>query len=133
MDQRAFKDLVKQYIDLHDKIAEGRKMLSLLRKKKVAIEPEILDYMKNNDIDECCLADGTLARRVSKTTSTLKKEYIRDELTKVFGNAAQAEEVMTKMLSNRSVTQKEVLRRHRKRQSSKPDSDDDDDDDNDEQ
>ena len=116
MDEHGFREQVKRYIQLHDEIAEGQKMLGQLRKRRLELEAGILAYMKDNEIDQCNLADGKLLRRVSKTVQSLKRDYIVDELAKVFGgDGRRAEEIVGVLFSNRGVSEREVLKRTRAR------------------
>ena len=75
-----FKNAVKSYIDLHDDIQAGSRHLRELRKRKTELARVILQFMKENEIDECALQDGKLIRRQTKKLEPLKKEHIFDEL-----------------------------------------------------
>ena len=109
-----FKAAVKAYIDMHDQLTAAAKQLTGIRKKKAELADVIVQYMKKNDIDECALQDGKLIRKQAKRLEPLKKEHIMDELRKAVGEP-RAEDILVSIFSNRTVAEKDTLRRTRKR------------------
>lgn len=109
-----FKAAVKAYIDLHDRLAQAGKELRDIRKKKTELADVIVQFMKKNDIDECALHDGKLVRKQAKRLEPLKKEHILAELSKAVGEP-QAETMLVNIYGQRTVTDKDVLRRTKKR------------------
>jgi hypothetical protein len=114
LSEHSFKDAVRSYIELYDELMKSQKALRDLRRKKDDIGKAIVEFMKRNKIDEFQVADGKLQRRVSKRTSTLKKEHILDGLREALGNdETRIDEAIKRMNSNRAVTEIEALRRTR--------------------
>ncbi len=112
--QADFKDAVKAYIDLHDRLAQASKELRDIRKKKTELADVIVQYMCKNDIDECALQDGKLIRKSVKRLEPLKKEHIMAELSKALGEP-QAENLLVNIYGQRGVSDRDVLRRTKKR------------------
>lgn len=114
IDADEFKNCVKAYVELHDELASSAKHLSELRKKKDAIGQLIVQFMKSRGIDECELQDngGKLVRKESKTTETLKKDHILQELLTLTGqDESRAQTVLESIYAKRQVQVKDTLSR----------------------
>lgn len=108
-----FKDAVRTYIEIYDELAKVTKDLRDMRKKRDELSRAILDFMRDNKIDEFQVADGKLCRRSSKRTEGLKKEYIINCLKSALGSDDKVEAVFTQMNAHRNVVEGESLRRTR--------------------
>jgi hypothetical protein len=106
-----FKNAVRAYIELHDGIASSSKQLREMKKQKDIVGDTILAWMRTNGIDECALPDGKLARKTSKRTESLKKDYVMCELKKVLGDEGRAAASLNSIFSMRNITEKEILTR----------------------
>ena len=73
----AFKNAVQEYIAVHDQLAEASKQLKDVRAKKTELAELIIDFMKNNEIDECALQDGKLLNIFNKRAVTVKDTLSR--------------------------------------------------------
>ena len=104
---------MRTYIELHDELTASSKVIRDLRKKKDDLGKAILDFMRNNKIDESQVADGKLCRKTSKRTEALKKEYIINSLKAALGSEDKVEAVMTQMNAHRNTVEAESLRRTR--------------------
>lgn len=97
-----FKRSVKEYVALFDEIAEIRKIINQKNKKKKALTEFIIAYMRDESKDICNLgASGVLAVKQSKTTVTLKKEYVQQMLTQILQDEQKAEESAKFIFENR--------------------------------
>lgn len=112
--QEIFREAVKEYIAVHDQLLEAGKQLKDVRKKKAELADVILEFMRNNDIDECALQDGKLVRKESKRMEGLKKEHILGELKKVL-DESKAEDMLLNIFNKREVTTKDSLSRSKKK------------------
>jgi hypothetical protein len=112
IDAEEFRNCVKSYVELHDEIATAAKHLSELRKKKDALGELVMGFMKNRAIDECELPEsgGKLVRKQSKTTETLKKDHILQELMTLV-DESKAKASLETIYGKRQVVAKEVLTR----------------------
>lgn len=115
--ETTFKDAVRSYIELHDELTASTKQMREFRRKKEELGAAILQFMKDNKIDEFQVADGALKRRNAKRTENLKKEYILDSLKAALGNEEKVQAVFTQMNSHRNITQCESLCRTRQKSS----------------
>jgi len=106
----AFKNAVQEYIAVHDQLAEAAKQLKDVRAKKTELAELIIDFMKNNEIDECALQDGKLVRKESKRVEGLKKENVLEELKKAVG-PSKADDILLNIFNKRAVTVKDTLSR----------------------
>jgi ribosomal protein L20A (L18A) len=110
-----FRDTVKNFIELHDELAESARAMSALRKRKEQLSQKIIEFMRSNEIDECALADGKLIRKTTKKVETLKKEHILDALKKRLGDEVAAERPLVDIYAARAVESSDSLRRTKKR------------------
>jgi (p)ppGpp synthase/HD superfamily hydrolase len=110
-----FKEYVREWIKIHDRIAEIRKDTSILNKRKKEIGAKIMTYMKSNDKELCNLGtQGTLTMKVTKTSQALKKEDI-EELLQQFGNdETKAKETAHFLIENKRKKETSTLRRSTK-------------------
>lgn len=109
-----FKEAVRSYIDMHDRLSEASKQLRDIRKKKKELGGVIVEYMRKNEIDGIKVEDGKLVRKQTKRLEPLKKEHILQELTKTM-DEARAEDILVNIYSKRNVTNGDTLRRTRTR------------------
>jgi hypothetical protein len=110
-----FKQAVKAYIEIHDELQASAKQLREIRKRKTALSETILNFMKENDIDECALSDGKLIRKTSKRVEGLKKDNIMDALKEKLGSTEAAEALLIDIYSQRGVIEKDSLQRTHRR------------------
>lgn len=108
--QAVFREAVKEYIAVHDRLLETAKQLKDVRKKKAELAEVILEFMRANEIDECSLQDGKLVRKESKRTEGIKKEHIFDELKNLIGET-RAESTLATILEKRAVVVRDSLSR----------------------
>lgn len=113
--QEDFKQAVRAYIELHDDITGGARQLRELRKRKAELARVILQFMKENEIDECALQDGKLMRRQTKRLEPLKKEHIFEQLKTALRDESQAEATLVAIYAKRNVDTCEALKRTRTR------------------
>ena len=71
-DTEKFKEYVREWIRIYDRLAEIRKDTTLLNKRKKEISAKIMSYMKSNEKELCNLGtQGTLMLKTSKTTQNI--------------------------------------------------------------
>ena len=110
--QDGFKDVVKEFIRIHDRLAEIRKDSTMLNKRKKKLSEVILTFMKDTDKSFCNLGgDGTLEMRTSKTKLALKKDHITSLLQQYGNNEEQAKQVAEYLWSNKVTKERNVLKR----------------------
>jgi len=108
-----FKECVKEYIKIYDRIAEVRKDTAMLNKRKKKLSETIVSFMSNNDKEICSLGtDGTIQVKTSKTTQALKKEQVEQLLVKLGNSEDKAKETAAYLWENKITKERKVLKRN---------------------
>ena len=103
-----FKESVKEFVDIHNQLAEASKSLKEVRKKKNELAEVILDFMQKNDYEVCASGNMKLVKRDSKRQSSLKDEYILAAVKEMYGDI-DANKLMENISSRREVVFKPTL------------------------
>jgi len=103
-----FKESVKEFVDIHNQLAEATKSLREVRKKKEELAQVILDFMDKNNYEVCASGNMKLIKRDSKRQSGLKDEIILEAIKEMFGDV-DANKLMENISSKREVIVKPVL------------------------
>ena len=107
-----FKEYVREWIRIYDRLAEIRKDTSLLNKRKKEVGAKIMLYMKSNDKEMCNLGQqGTLSMKTTKTSQALKKEVIENLLIQMGTDEAKAKETAQFLHENKPKKETNSLRR----------------------
>lgn len=106
-----FNKLVERYTTLSDELTSSAKTIRELRAKAKTLGESILEFMKNNDIEEVEVqGKGRLSRKISKRTGSLNKDLIAEELrAHVPPSAVPA--IIDKIMSRRETTESTTLKR----------------------
>ena len=108
-----FKNVVKEYLRIHDRLAEIRKDTSMLNKRKKKLSELIVSFMSNNDKELCNLGnDGSLQVKTTKSTLALKKDQVEALLIKLGNNEDKAKETAQYLWDNKTVKERKVLKRN---------------------
>ena len=112
-DTYIFKDSVKEYIKIHDRLAEIRKDAAMLNKRKKKLTETIIAFMKTNEKEFCYLgSDGTLMMKTSKSSLALKKEQITELLEKYGNIGSEAKDIAEYLWSNKTTRERSVIKRN---------------------
>lgn len=108
-----FKGLVKKWITHDNNIRKLQAAMREQRKILKELTPEILGFMKDNEIDGLYDNEGgsTLQFKVTKRKETLSQKTIKEKLTAFLKSEDKADEATNFILSNRQVTDVVNLRR----------------------
>jgi len=107
-----FKKAVKEYVTIHDEIADIRAVVSQKTKRKKGLTEFIIAYMKDSDKDICNLgASGVLQMKKHKTSLTLKKDYVQELLFQILNDEEKAKESAAFIFDNKA--SKETYKLHR--------------------
>lgn len=104
-------DLVKKYIETDNKLLDIQRDARDLRKTKKEINDQLVEIMKNNDIDCFDVKDGKLQYAQTKTRGSINKKYLLTVLSKYFDNNNKAEDITEYILENREEKIKESIKR----------------------
>lgn len=107
-----FKEYVREWIKIYDRLAEIRKDTAILNKRKKELSSKIMIFMKSNEKEMCNLGDqGTLTLKVSKTSQALKKEDIENILMQMGTDENKAKETAQYIIENKRKKETSTLRR----------------------
>ena len=103
---------IKTWIEIDNELKELAKAAKELREKKKNVTNNLVDVMKNNEIDCFDLKEGKLVYSQTKTKAPLNKKNLVKCLTPYFQNNSElAEELTNHILDSRDVKVKENIRR----------------------
>ena len=107
-----FRDAVKEFITIEDRLSEIRKDTSMLNKRKKKLSELIINFMTSNNKEFCNLGEkGTLAVKTSKTTLALKKDQVAQLLQQLGNDETKSAEISDFLFSNKIVKERSVLKR----------------------
>ena len=112
LNEETFKDAVRTYIELYDEIQKCTKDMRSLKKQKVSISDQILEFMDRHKIDEFKVPDGKLMKKLSKRQESLKRDYVVHCLNQQLGEE-KAQAIFKAMNDQRKITAADVLLRTR--------------------
>ena len=73
--QQSFRDIVLEYVELHDQLALLNASVRELRAQKMSLGEGLLTYMKAHHVTEAPVCEGRLVLRTSKRTESLKENH----------------------------------------------------------
>ena len=79
-------DNIKEWIQLDNDMKEYQKLLREMRKRKNDLTNNLVDTMKNNDIDVFDINNGKLIYSQYKVKAPLSKKHIISSLGTLFAN-----------------------------------------------
>jgi hypothetical protein len=91
-DAEEIKAIIKEWIGLDDQNRELQKQQKFLREQKVLLSQKILEFMRENQVDNFNLeggGTGTLARTVRQSKPPLKRQIVRTQLLLQFADQPQ--------------------------------------------
>ena len=91
-DTEEVRSRLKEWISLDDQIRELQKQQKILRDRKVELSLKILEFMRDNKVDNFNLegnGEGTIARSVRQSKPPLKRQIVRTQLLLQFADQPQ--------------------------------------------
>ncbi len=114
-DLSGFKEKVKVWLELDEKINELNKQSRELKKKRdKELEPEITKFMVTFNISDLNTGNGKLKCNTRNTKKTLNKINIRENLAKVINDIEKVDQAMDLIMNNREVVTKYKLCKSKK-------------------
>jgi uncharacterized coiled-coil DUF342 family protein len=111
MSRMEFNKLVDKYTSLSDELTASSKTIRELRAKAKTLGESILEFMKNNDIEEVEVAGkGKLSRKTSKRTGPINKDLIAEEL-RAHLPPGSVPEIIDKIMNRRETSESTTLKR----------------------
>ena len=103
---------IKSWIDIDNKIASLNKQARELKEQTKEITSELVNVMKNNEIDCFDVKDGKLIYSKTKTKAPLNKKNLMACLTPYFqNNSEMAQQLTEHIMNSREEKIKESIRR----------------------
>lgn len=114
-DMNIFREDVKSWIDIDDKVLLLSKEIAILKKQRIELNSKILKFMRNYKIEDLNTNNGKLEYRVKHTKKGLSGKKIHENLLSYFKtDKDQAETIYKYLLDNRIDIDREILKRIKK-------------------
>lgn len=102
---------VRNWLEIENEIKTMQKTMKEKRKEKKEITENLLEIMKQNDIDCFDITDGKLLYTKNKVKQSLSKKHLLNALGAYFQNdGTKAKDVATFILESREVKIRENIR-----------------------
>lgn len=89
------------YLNLQNQLKELRKQQLEIKKQCANIEQELLTYMTDNNVDKLSYNQNEIILYDKKVNMTFKKENLVDTISQELKDAAKAETIVEKIVSNK--------------------------------
>ena len=104
MDKQQLKTHIKDWVKIDDEISHFKRQIRDLNLKKKKLSDQLLEVMKEQEIDAFDLNnDGKLIRQVRKTKTPLNKKTIMTSLGNYFKDEEKAKEASDFILESRTL------------------------------
>lgn len=103
---------IKQWLAVETKITELTKQIKELKNMKKDLNVDLLDIMKNNEIDCFDCKSGKISYSRTNVKKSISKKYLSEILEKYYGkdNSDEAQELCEYIMQNRAVQVKENIK-----------------------
>ena len=103
---------IKEWVQIDIEMKKYQKLIREMRRRKNDLTNDLLDTMKQNDIDVVDIKDGKLIYSQYKVKAPLTKKHLVSSLSQLFQNEPEKIELVTNhILDSREVKIKENIRR----------------------
>ena len=110
-----FKENVKKWVLIDDKIREHRLITKTLTKEKKQFEGNILNYLESIKVKAIDITGGHLRRNISKTKAPIKKQLIESALFELTKSKEKSTTMTNYIMDTRPVTERVNLKRTKNR------------------
>ena len=112
VDKSVLVENIKEWIQADNNIRELQKAAKEYRKRKKELTDELVKVMRDNEIDNFDVNDGTLMYKRSEVKAPLNKKHLLTTLTHFFKeDDAQATELCKYILDTRETKVRETIQR----------------------
>lgn len=112
MDKERVVEIIKDWIQLDNELKQLQKISREKREEKKLISNELIDIMKNNEIDCFDVNDGKLLYSKNTVKSSLNKQHILHSLHTIFQNDEnKVEEIANHIFNTREEKVRESIKR----------------------
>jgi|TARA_Y100000992_G_scaffold172588_2_gene116277 hypothetical protein len=102
---------IKEWIAIDEEMKLLRKELKERRERQKNLTHNLVEVMKNNEIDAFDINEGKLLYSKRTTKQPLSNKLLLSSLQKLYENNDEAEKVMQHILESREEKIKEIIRR----------------------
>tara|TARA_B110000305_G_C19368504_1_gene603186 strand:- start:845 stop:1198 length:354 start_codon:yes stop_codon:yes gene_type:complete len=104
-------EAVKNWIQLDNELREIAKLAKEKREEKKQVSIDLMNMMKNNEIECLDINDGQLCYKKRKCKKPLNKDTLLMILHKYFNNESKGMDAAQFILDNREIVDKETISR----------------------
>ena len=102
--------IIKQWMACDNKIKKMQSEMKLEKKSKKELYEQLINVMKENEIECFDTNSGKLAYATTKKRQAISKKYLRDVLNKYCENNNEADEITNYILDNRKESMVESIK-----------------------
>lgn len=108
----SFKEIVKEWCEIIDRLNEIKQTTSALNKRKKKLSESIIAFMEINNAEYCNLGNnGSIEMKKQKSTAALKKDDIVSLLKQLGQSETECEKTASFLIEGRRTQMKSVLKR----------------------
>jgi hypothetical protein len=112
VDKEILVNTIKDWIQVDNDIKEIQKAAKDFREKKKQLTLQLVEVMRENQIDNFDVKDGTLMYKCSKVKGPVNKKHLISTLSQFFrDDKKQAEDLCNYILDTRPIKTKETIQR----------------------
>jgi len=112
MDKEELVNNIKEWIQIDNELKQLQKAAKERRERKKELTQDLVEIMKNNEIDCFDINDGKLIYSKNKVKSSLSKKYLLDSIQNFFKeDTLKAQQLTEFIINNREEKVKETIRR----------------------
>lgn len=112
MEKEQLVNNIKEWMNIDNELKELQKASKERRERKKELTKNLVNIMRDNDIDCFDVNDGKIIYTKNKVKQTLSKKYLLSTLQNFYNNdPLQAKEITEFILNNREEIVKENIRR----------------------
>lgn len=105
------KEIIKEWIQLDNEVKTLQTEVKSRKERKKLLSDNLVNIMRQNEIDCFNVNDGKLIYSQTKVKSTINKNHLIATISKFLENEEQAEEITNFILDNREIKIKESIKR----------------------
>jgi len=102
---------VKEWINIDNEIKTLQKEVKIRRERKKALTDQLVNVLKENEIDGWDTRDGKLEYCKTKVKGTINKDHLIKSLEHLLKDSEQAKAMTQYILDSREIKQKEGIKR----------------------
>lgn len=103
--------VIKEWINNDNAIKTLQTELRNKKQKSKLLSNNLIDIMKNNELDCIDTKNGKLIHKVSKTKKPINKQTLLNVLSSYFNDSDKATEISKYILDNREISTKDYIHR----------------------